>query len=64
MKYKVVAIRGFWNGSRFCGQSRIEFTEESELEYNEFWKSKLVEFTKGGWIVNVSKAKDEINGKN
>ena len=64
MIYKIIAIRGFWSNAKFGGQSRMEFMEESDLDYDDFWKSKLEEFSEGGWIINVSQVKEEVNGKN
>ena len=51
MTYKVIATRGVWYKAKCVLKSRLEFVEESNLEYTVFFKEKLREFR--GWVVNV-----------
>ncbi len=66
MLYRVVAGRSIWakvknsNGKQLLAKSRIDFSEESDLEYNDYCKE--IKRQLNGWIFSISILKETQNG--
>ncbi len=61
MLYRVVARRVVWKKvkddlSEYITESRLDFKEETNLEYNDFYRVIMAQFK--GWVFSVSTLKE------